>query len=80
MIFEMVRRELGVWKRLGHNNIVPFLGIAYGFGMNGAMSLVSLWMPNQTLHKFLATHDDKLDVLHRLQIVRSLHVYFPSAL
>ena len=71
----MLRRELGIWKRLSHNNIIPFLGIAYGFGMSGAMSLVSLWMPNDTLHKFLATHDDRLDAAHRLQIVCSLYFY-----
>lgn len=69
----MLHRELGIWKRLSHKNVVPFLGVAHGFGMSGAISLVSLWMPNETLHKFLATHDDKLDAAHRLQIVRSLH-------
>ena len=70
MVLQMLRRELGIWRRLRHNNVVPFLGIAYGFGMHDAMSLVSLWMPNETLHKFVAAHDDKLDVVHRLQIVR----------
>ncbi|KAI9571031.1 kinase-like domain-containing protein [Boletus coccyginus] len=67
--FKMVRRELGIWRRLQHNNIVPFLGIAYGFGMRGTMSLVSLWMPNGTLQEFLTKHDSTLDVMHRLQLV-----------
>ena len=66
----MLRRELGIWRRLKHDNIVPFLGIAYGFGMDGAMSLVSLWMPNESIHKFLAKYDDNLGMVHRLQIVR----------
>ncbi|KAI9569776.1 kinase-like domain-containing protein [Boletus coccyginus] len=70
----MLRRELGIWRRLSHTNIVPFLGIAYGFGMHGAMSLVSLWMSNDTLQNFLAMHDDNLGVVHRLQLV----VYFLS--
>ena len=70
MVLQMLRRELGIWRRLRHSNVVPFLGIAYGFGMHDVMSLVSLWMPNETLHKFMAAHDDKLDVVHRLQIVR----------
>ncbi|KAG6382177.1 WD40-repeat-containing domain protein [Boletus reticuloceps] len=66
---KMLRRELGIWKRLNHINIVPFLGIAYGFGMSGSMSLVSLWMSNDTLHNFLAKHDDSLGVMHRLQFL-----------
>ena len=68
----MLRRELGIWRRLKHDNIVPFLGIAYGFGMDGTMSLVSLWMPNETIHKFLENYNDNLGVVHRLQFVRLL--------
>ena len=74
------RRELGIWKRLCHDNIVPFLGIAYGFGMNGAISLVSQWMPNGTLHAFLVIHKDKLDAAHRLQIVCSHYSCLPPPL
>ncbi|KAF8553439.1 kinase-like protein [Imleria badia] len=65
----MLRRELGIWRRLDHNNIVPFLGFAYGFGMRGAMALVSLWMPNESLHLFLAKYDDNLGLKHRLQLL-----------
>ena len=71
----MLRRELGIWRRLDHINVVPFLGIAYGFGMRGAMSLVSLWMPNESLHHFIAKHHDKLSLGHRLQFVRPLNIY-----
>ncbi|KAN0078297.1 hypothetical protein V8E55_010354 [Tylopilus felleus] len=53
---KILRRELGIWRRLEHGNIVPFLGIAYGFEMEGTMSLVSLWMPDDSLHKFLAKY------------------------
>ena len=73
----MLRRELGIWRRLNHENIVPFLGIAHGFGMLGAMSLVSLWMPNGSLHHFLGKYKDKLDLGHRLQFVGPLkHNFF----
>ena len=71
----MLRRELGIWRRLQHDNIVPFLGIAYGFGMDGTMSLVSLWMPNESVHGFLAKYDDNIGVGHRLQFVGPL-VFF----
>ncbi|KAH7888446.1 kinase-like domain-containing protein [Phlebopus sp. FC_14] len=67
---ENLRRELGIWRRLNHPNIVPFLGIARGFGMRGSAALVSLWMPNGTLHVFLErngvvlTIEDRLKILH----------------
>ncbi|KAI9573318.1 kinase-like domain-containing protein [Boletus coccyginus] len=45
--------------------------------MRGAMSLVSLWMPNESLHRFLAKHDRNLDLGHRLgfllDIANGLH-------
>ncbi|KAF8556861.1 kinase-like protein [Imleria badia] len=66
---KMLRRELGIWRRLDHKNVVPFLGIAYGFGMRDAMSLVSLWMPNESLYRFLAKHDDNLGLGHRLRFL-----------
>ena len=69
---QMIRRELGIWRRLSHRNIVPFLGIAHGFGMLGTVSLVSLWMPNNSLLAFLAKHDSELEVAHRLTLVRPL--------
>ena len=70
----MLRRELGIWRRLNHPNVVPFLGIAYGFGMHGAMSLVSLWMINGSLHHFLARYDNILDLRERLQFVCSSRI------
>ena len=72
----MLHWELGIWRELKHENIVPFLGIAYGFGMNGTMSLVSLWMPNKSIHKLLEKHDNNLSAVHQLQLVcpiRSLY-------
>ncbi|KAN0092693.1 Protein kinase-like domain containing protein, partial [Tylopilus felleus] len=65
----MIRRELGIWKRLSHPNIVQFLGIVSGFGRLGNTSLVSVWMSNGTLQGFLQKYDDKLTVAHRLQLL-----------
>ena len=66
----MMRRELGIWRRLEHPNIVPFLGIAFGFGSKDSMSLVSSWMSNGTLESFLREHEN-LEVGPRLQLVGS---------
>ena len=67
---QMIRRELGIWRRLEHPNIVPFLGITYGFGRQGNASIVSLWMANGTLGSFVGEHDDRLTIVHRLKLVR----------
>ncbi|KAF9237382.1 kinase-like domain-containing protein [Melanogaster broomeanus] len=63
------RRELGIWRRLNHENVVPFLGIVYGFGQHGCLSLVSSWMPNGTLQEFLAAQGDRLTDARRLQLL-----------
>ncbi|KAF8843872.1 kinase-like protein [Paxillus ammoniavirescens] len=65
----MVKRELGIWRRLDHKNIVPFLGTATGFGLSGCVALVSLWMPNGTLQKFLDEHDGKLAIARRFELL-----------
>ena len=66
---QMIRRELGIWKRLSHPNIVPFLGIVYDFERCGRTSLVSEWMSNGTLEGFFSRYDDRLTLGHRLQLV-----------
>ena len=67
----MIRRELGIWRRLSHPNIVPFLGIVYGFERSGTTSLVSEWMPNGALGPFLGQYNDQLAIAHRIQLVSS---------
>ncbi|KAI9464896.1 kinase-like domain-containing protein [Boletus coccyginus] len=63
----MARRELGIWRRLDHPNVVPFLGITTGFGMSGSTSLVSEWMRNGTLGRFLEEYEN-LGMDHRLRL------------
>ena len=65
----MIMREVGIWKSVNHPNVVPFLGVTYGFGKEGYASLVSLWMVNGTLHNFLENHNDHLTDVYRLQLV-----------
>ena len=71
----MARREPGIWRRLNHPNIVPFLGTTTGFGVDGSISLVSLWMPNGNLQEFLQQHEN-LEVEHQLQLVGSFLSFF----
>ncbi|KAH7882654.1 kinase-like domain-containing protein, partial [Phlebopus sp. FC_14] len=67
---QSLRRELGIWKRLNHPNIVPFLGTASGFGPH--TSLVSMWMPHGTLQSFLTDHDDQLSIADRFHLLRDI--------
>ncbi|KAJ6488430.1 kinase-like domain-containing protein [Mycena vulgaris] len=46
-----LRREVAVWYRLDHPNIVPLLGITFDFGLS--LSMVSPWLQRGTLHSYL---------------------------
>jgi len=62
-------RELIIWRRLSHENIVPLHGIASGFGPNNSISMVSTWFTNGTLTTFLASQHDTLQCRQRLDLV-----------
>ncbi|KIJ18498.1 hypothetical protein PAXINDRAFT_8745 [Paxillus involutus ATCC 200175] len=49
---KMLCRELSIWARLHHENILPFYGIAFGFGLLPAV--VGPWAQNGTLGDCLA--------------------------
>lgn len=48
---QKIRREVAVWYRLDHPNVVPLFGITYDFGTS--LSMVSPWLPNGTLDTYL---------------------------
>ncbi|KAH7890560.1 kinase-like domain-containing protein, partial [Phlebopus sp. FC_14] len=68
---QSLRRELGIWKRLDHPNIVPFLGTAFGFGPH--TSLISVWMCNGTLQSFLEVRGSSLTITDRFHLASFLH-------
>jgi serine/threonine protein kinase len=49
-VLKALWRELGIWKRMRHNCIVPLLGI---ITRHSLVFLVSPWMLNGTLHGYL---------------------------
>jgi len=51
-----LRRELKVWARLQHINVVPLLGVVSGFGLLPAM--VSPWFKNGSLSNYLVHHEE----------------------
>jgi serine/threonine protein kinase len=67
-----VFRELIIWRRLNHKNIVPLLGIASGFGPDNSISMVSTWFTNGTLTTFLTSQHDTLHCRQHFDLV-SIH-------
>ncbi|KAG1887051.1 kinase-like domain-containing protein [Suillus subluteus] len=69
---EALRREIGVWKRLRHECIVPLLGYTRD-DPSEPVSLVSLWMSKGTLHRYLdgKIRDDKYLLLYN--VANGLH-------
>ncbi|KAG1763623.1 kinase-like domain-containing protein [Suillus occidentalis] len=53
-----LRRELIMWQKLIHDNILPLYGVAFGFGPFTAM--VSPWAKNGSLTTYLESHRDLL--------------------
>ncbi|KIJ19708.1 hypothetical protein PAXINDRAFT_96950, partial [Paxillus involutus ATCC 200175] len=68
---ELVNRELEIWRRLRHRNVVPFLGTATGFGQFGSVALVYLWMGHGTLQTFIDRYDGDLAIAHRFELIES---------
>ena len=63
-----IRRQLEIWRRFDHPNVLPFLGITAGF--SPFVSLVSQWMSHGTLQEFIVRNDATMTAAFRLQLVR----------
>jgi hypothetical protein len=60
---------------LRHDNIVPLLGTATGFGRRPELpSLVTPWIPNGTLNVYLASKHNDLTMLDRSRMVSRIPV------
>ncbi|KAJ7477420.1 kinase-like domain-containing protein [Mycena latifolia] len=75
-----LRREVDVWYRLDHRNIVPLLGITFDFGTS--LSMVSPWLTKGTLHHYLKSSQPRpedlglllTDIIKGLGYLHSQHV------
>ncbi|KAG0702776.1 kinase-like domain-containing protein [Suillus ampliporus] len=67
---EVFRRELGIWKRLRHCNILKFMGTTSDFGPS--MALVAPWIANGTLTSFINQHNETLALRDRLLLLRDI--------
>ncbi|KAG1726257.1 kinase-like domain-containing protein [Suillus paluster] len=64
---EVFRRELGIWKRLRHRNILKFMGTTSDFGPS--VALVAPWIVNGTLTSFLDEKNEILTLRDRLLLL-----------
>ncbi|KAF9241784.1 kinase-like domain-containing protein [Melanogaster broomeanus] len=62
----MLCRELSIWARLHHENVLPFYGVAFGFGPLPA--IVGPWVQNGTLGDYLCNNPG-LPTLVRVQLL-----------
>ncbi|KAG0709894.1 kinase-like domain-containing protein [Suillus ampliporus] len=67
-----IRREIKIWMKLNHQNIVPFIGVTAGFGPPETISLVSPWIPNGTLTNFLETYGGRLSLVSKLWLLHDI--------
>ncbi|KAF8123455.1 kinase-like domain-containing protein [Boletus edulis] len=67
---KILRRELGLLRRLEHSNIIPLLGVTYGFGP--ILAAILPWMENGTLHSFLKNKGQTLSIVERLNLVHGI--------
>ncbi|KAF9231675.1 kinase-like domain-containing protein, partial [Melanogaster broomeanus] len=65
---QRLRREIKVWLKLDHPNVLPLFGTTMGFGQFPAM--VCSWLENGALTSYLQRWNDKLTTEQRLVLVR----------
>ncbi|PPQ94916.1 hypothetical protein CVT25_004402, partial [Psilocybe cyanescens] len=67
-----LRREIHVWSRAHHRNIVPLFGLTHRFNKSILPSMVSPWMEGGTLTNYLSKNEATLTLRERFQLVRPL--------
>ncbi|KAJ7817540.1 kinase-like protein [Mycena olivaceomarginata] len=60
-------RELGVWKRLDHKNVVKLIGTVSDFGPYDSM--VCPWLEQGSVSKYMERRGDLLSMTDRLQLL-----------
>ncbi|KAG9217667.1 hypothetical protein CCMSSC00406_0003644 [Pleurotus cornucopiae] len=63
----LFHRELDLWKRLDHKNIIPLLGTASDFGYYSAM--VCPWYEYGSVSKYLEKYGDILSMTDRIRLL-----------
>ncbi|KAG2030438.1 kinase-like domain-containing protein, partial [Suillus americanus] len=67
------RRELGIWRRLRHPNILELMGTTQHFSRS--VALVAPWIVNGNLTSFLGQNNEILGLRDRLLLVRTSRTF-----
>ncbi|KAH7913189.1 kinase-like domain-containing protein [Hygrophoropsis aurantiaca] len=65
-----LQRELSVWQRLRHENVLPLLGVTSGFGP--FTSMICPWLDNGTLTTYLERYQKKLANMDRFLLLTEI--------
>jgi hypothetical protein len=68
---QRLNKEILVWHKLDHENIIPLLGITLDFGRDGPMGMVCPWLDNGNLNGYLDRCGAALTLCERFGIVSS---------
>ncbi|KAH8830229.1 kinase-like domain-containing protein [Flagelloscypha sp. PMI_526] len=64
-----LNRELSIWRRLNHSNVLPLLGVAHdAFGGYG-YAMVCPWLENGSISKWMEKCGDVLGMKERLTLI-----------
>ena len=73
---QRLNKEILVWQKIDHENIIPLLGITFDFGRDGPMGMVCPWLENGNLNGYLDRCGAALALCGRFRIVSSGHHFF----
>ncbi|KIJ61063.1 hypothetical protein HYDPIDRAFT_42849 [Hydnomerulius pinastri MD-312] len=65
-----LKRAVCVWEKLGHENILPVIGVTYGLGTLPAV--VSPWMAQDSMNDYLDCHVDRLTAKQRFSLINQV--------
>lgn len=75
VVRQQLFREIKLWLKLEHENIVPLLGVTDGF--SSLPALVSPWFQNGTLTGYLQRKHKMLSHNAKFALVRSFILLYP---
>lgn len=70
LLYQRLHREIRLWQRLTHDNVLPFHGTTSGFGPHKAM--VCSWAQNGNLNDYLRDSELPLRLSDRFNLVRKV--------
>ncbi|KAG1906280.1 kinase-like domain-containing protein [Suillus fuscotomentosus] len=71
-IINRLSREIKIWLKLKHENIVPLWGVADGFGFGFLPALLSPWLENGALSGYLEREHEMLSYNEKFALLKDI--------